>query len=116
MTTRDHLTHAEHPHHHDANCGHIAVKHGDHVDYLHDGHPHHQEGDDVEEHVIEVTAEIRPGARRRMGTKVTRRAMSMDPAAGMRRSRTATTLTTSSTVGSIITTATIATITVHSTS
>jgi hypothetical protein len=57
MPTRDHLTHAEHPHHHDANCGHIAVKHGDHVDYLHDGHLHHQEGDDVEEHVIDVTAQ-----------------------------------------------------------
>ena len=57
MATRDHLTHAEHPHHHDANCGHIAVKHGDHVDYLHDGHLHHQEGDDVEEHSIEVTAQ-----------------------------------------------------------
>src|ERR1700755_446738 len=50
-------THAEHPHHHGANCGHLGVKHGDHVDYLHDGHLHHQKGDEVEEHVIEVTTQ-----------------------------------------------------------
>ncbi len=45
-----------HSHVHGPNCGHTAVRHGDHVDYLHDGHLHHQEGNHVEEHVIEVSA------------------------------------------------------------
>ena len=48
--------HANHPHRHAPGCGHTAIKHGDHVDYLHDGHLHHQKGDVVEEHVIEVSA------------------------------------------------------------
>ena len=30
----------EHPHEHGKDCGHIAVPHGDHVDYVHDGHRH----------------------------------------------------------------------------
>ncbi len=51
------LSHAEHPHHHGPKCGHLAVKHGDHVDFLHDGHLHHQDGDGVDEHVIEVSAQ-----------------------------------------------------------
>jgi zinc transport system permease protein len=29
-----------HPHEHGADCGHLAVPHGDHVDYVHDGHRH----------------------------------------------------------------------------
>ncbi|MBZ5735852.1 metal ABC transporter permease [Nocardioides sp. TRM66260-LWL] len=29
-----------HVHRHGADCGHVAVPHGDHVDYLHDGHRH----------------------------------------------------------------------------
>jgi hypothetical protein len=46
-----------HPNHkHGANCGHTAVKHDDHVDYLHDGHMHHQKTDGaVVEHTIGVT-------------------------------------------------------------
>ena len=48
--------HANHPHRHGPSCGHTAIKHGDHVDYLHDGHLHHQKGDVVEEHVVEVSA------------------------------------------------------------
>ena len=48
--------HAVHPHHHGPKCGHVAVRHGDHVDYLQDGHLHHVHGDHVDEHVIEVTA------------------------------------------------------------
>ncbi|MBV9703017.1 MAG: helix-turn-helix transcriptional regulator [Methylobacteriaceae bacterium] len=48
--------HANHPHKHGPGCGHIAIKHGDHVDYLHDGHLHHQRGDVVEDHAIEVSA------------------------------------------------------------
>ncbi len=53
--SHDHLSHDEHPHEHGPTCGHIAVKHKDHVDYLHDGHLHHPDGDGVTEHVIEVS-------------------------------------------------------------
>ncbi len=45
---------AEHLHHHGPGCGHVAVKHGDHVDYLHDGHLHHPGSTGVE-HVVEVS-------------------------------------------------------------
>ena len=46
-------THAEHTvaehtlaeHTHGPNCGHKAIQHGDHVDYLHDGHLHALHGD-----------------------------------------------------------------------
>ncbi len=48
--------HPDHPHQHGAGCGHTAIRHGDHVDYLHDGHLHHMHGDHVDEHVIEVSA------------------------------------------------------------
>ncbi|MGE4373963.1 MAG: hypothetical protein AB7E29_13900 [Xanthobacter sp.] len=47
--------HANHDHTHGPGCGHVAVRHGDHVDYLHDGHLHHPHGDHVDEHVIEVS-------------------------------------------------------------
>ena len=50
-----HHIHTDHPHKHGPGCGHIAIQHGDHVDYLHDGHLHHQEGGVVEEHAIEVS-------------------------------------------------------------
>ena len=46
--------HPNHEHTHGADCGHVAVKHGDHVDYLHDGHLHHPHGDHVDEHRLEV--------------------------------------------------------------
>ena len=50
-------THEHHDHEHGKNCGHTAVKHGDHVDYLHDGHLHHPvAGGKVEEHVLPVDA------------------------------------------------------------
>lgn len=45
-----------HDHQHGQNCGHTAIKHGDHVDYLHDGHLHHPAGTSIEEHVLEVSA------------------------------------------------------------
>lgn len=48
-------THPDHPHQHGAGCGHTAIRHGDHVDYLHDGHLHHPHGDHMDEHVIEVS-------------------------------------------------------------
>ena len=37
-------------HKHGADCGHEAVPHGDHVDYLVDGHLHHQDGDHCDNH------------------------------------------------------------------
>ena len=42
--------HKDHKHVHGADCGHQAVKHGDHVDYLHDGHLHHPHGDHCDDH------------------------------------------------------------------
>ena len=45
-----HKIHSDHPHKHGPNCGHKAVKHGNHVDYLHDGHYHHVHGNHVDEH------------------------------------------------------------------
>ena len=35
-------THLNHGHVHGIKCGHTAIRHEDHVDYLHDGHLHHQ--------------------------------------------------------------------------
>ena len=31
-------------------CGHPAVRHGDHVDYVHDGHRHAPHGEHYDEH------------------------------------------------------------------
>ncbi|WP_263407981.1 hypothetical protein [Streptomyces sp. 5-10] len=31
-------------------CGHVAVPHGDHVDYVHDGHRHAQHQDHWDDH------------------------------------------------------------------
>ena len=47
-------THANHTHAHGANCGHTAIQHGDHVDYLHDGHLHHAHAEHYDEHRLEV--------------------------------------------------------------
>ncbi|WP_199829845.1 hypothetical protein [Streptomyces sp. MMG1121] len=47
MTTETAMpaVHAHHTHQHGLGCGHVAVPHGDHVDYVHDGHLHRaQEG------------------------------------------------------------------------
>ena len=40
MTTTAHPTHETHAHTHGPDCGHQAVVHLNHVDYLHDGHAH----------------------------------------------------------------------------
>ncbi len=40
----------EHAHAHGDDCGHPAVPHGDHVDYVHDGHLHAAHGDHWDEH------------------------------------------------------------------
>jgi zinc transport system permease protein len=45
-----HQTTDEHPHQHGADCGHVAVPHGDHVDYVHDGHRHAAHGRHYDEH------------------------------------------------------------------
>ena len=55
MSTCSESHHANHAHTHRSGCGHTAVRHGDHIDYLHDGHLHHPHGDHVDEHVIEVS-------------------------------------------------------------
>ena len=39
-----------HPHVHRPGCGHVAVEHGDHVDYVHDGHRHVPHDDHYDEH------------------------------------------------------------------
>jgi zinc transport system permease protein len=41
---------AVHPHQHGPDCGHTAVRHGDHVDYVHDGHRHAVHGEHYDEH------------------------------------------------------------------
>ncbi len=40
----------EHPHAHGPDCGHVAVLHVDHVDYVHDGHRHAPHGSHYDEH------------------------------------------------------------------
>ncbi len=40
----------EHPHEHGPDCGHEAIPHGDHVDYLHDGHRHAAHGAHYDDH------------------------------------------------------------------
>lgn len=41
---------ATHSHLHSAACGHESIPHGDHVDYLHDGHRHAAHADHYDEH------------------------------------------------------------------
>ena len=50
-----------HPHEHGPGCGHLAVRHGDHVDYLHDGHRHAPHGGHYDEHA-EAGAAAYPGS------------------------------------------------------
>ncbi|MPW22602.1 hypothetical protein GCT13_38750 [Paraburkholderia sp. CNPSo 3157] len=56
MSTCNEPHHAHHNHQHGPSCGHTAIRHGDHVDYLHDGHLHHPHGNHVDEHRLEVSA------------------------------------------------------------
>ena len=46
----EHETADGHAHEHGPDCGHIAVRHGDHVDYVHDGHRHAAHGEHYDEH------------------------------------------------------------------
>ncbi|MEM9066022.1 MAG: hypothetical protein AAGB51_11085 [Planctomycetota bacterium] len=50
-----HTHQGDHDHQHGPGCGHTAIRHGDHIDYVHDGHLHHQDGDTVHEHTIAVS-------------------------------------------------------------
>lgn len=44
-------------HVHSASCGHAAVVHGDHTDYVVDGHLHHAHGTHCDDHgKVSVTA------------------------------------------------------------
>ncbi|MFO1477904.1 MAG: hypothetical protein U1F98_14815 [Verrucomicrobiota bacterium] len=52
----DCIEHKNHSHKHGPGCGHVAVEHEGHTDYLHDGHLHHEHGNHVDEHVIAVDA------------------------------------------------------------
>jgi hypothetical protein len=47
--------HDHHDHVHGPGCGHAAIEHDGHTDYLHDGHLHHPSGADVEEHTLAVS-------------------------------------------------------------
>jgi zinc transport system permease protein len=46
----DHVDSDAHPHSHGPDCGHVAVRHGDHVDYVHDGRRHAEHGEHYDEH------------------------------------------------------------------
>ena len=50
VTVTPHTTTDEHPHAHGPDCGHPAVQHGDHVDYVHGGHRHAMHGEHYDEH------------------------------------------------------------------
>lgn len=45
-----HVAAEAHPHEHGEECGHPAVEHEDHTDYLHDGHLHAAHGPHYDEH------------------------------------------------------------------
>ncbi|HET9872519.1 MAG TPA: metal ABC transporter permease [Propionibacteriaceae bacterium] len=45
-----HLQAEDHPHQHVEGCGHPAVRHGDHTDFIHEGHRHAQHADHYDEH------------------------------------------------------------------
>ncbi len=45
-----HQVHEGHTHEHGPGCGHEAVPHGDHLDYLVDGQLHHPHGDHCDHH------------------------------------------------------------------
>ena len=51
-----HHTHGGHDHPHGSGCGHTAIRHGDHTDYLHDGHLHRIHGDHVDECTVAAEA------------------------------------------------------------
>lgn len=50
-----HHTHDDHTHEHSLSCGHTKIHHGDHIDYVHDGHLHTKHEDHWDECKIEVS-------------------------------------------------------------
>ena len=48
-----HAVAERHDHEHGPDCGHLAIAHGDHVDYLHDGHRHAVHADHYDEHTLD---------------------------------------------------------------
>lgn len=50
LAARRHSVPEEHPHEHGADCGHPTLRHGDHVDYLHDGERHAAHADHWDRH------------------------------------------------------------------
>jgi hypothetical protein len=57
-TPEHHCDGHEAGHHHGPGCGHEAVPHGDHVDYLVKGHLHHPHGDHCDDHgPVEIVSE-----------------------------------------------------------
>jgi zinc transport system permease protein len=46
----EHTVEEVHGHQHGPGCGHVAIEHGDHVDYIHDGHRHAVHGGHYDEH------------------------------------------------------------------
>ena len=47
---QEHRRHEQHDHVHEQQCGQEAVQHGDHVDYVHDGHRHPEHNGHYDEH------------------------------------------------------------------
>ena len=45
-----HVHEGPHDHRHGPGCGHEAIPHGDHVDYLVDGHLHHPHDGHCDDH------------------------------------------------------------------
>jgi len=54
ITARRHLEAERHEHEHGPDCGHPAVEHEHHVDYLHDGHRHAPHEGHYDEHDVSV--------------------------------------------------------------
>lgn len=50
MTSATHNKHVDHDHAYGEGCGHVAIPHGDHVDYVHDGCRHAAHGEHYDEH------------------------------------------------------------------
>ncbi len=48
--------HHDHAHQHGPTCGHTAVQHEGHVDYLADGHLHHPHEGHCDEHTLDVSS------------------------------------------------------------
>lgn len=56
FVARRHRMAERHTHEHGSDCGHPAVVHGDHVDYLHGGHRHAPHGGHYDEHLDHADA------------------------------------------------------------